>query len=112
MLNHINHKMAIYKDCTIGEVIVVATASFVILTLGLSFLTELLFGYFWPGYLIASTFFFFVTKLILSKLQKLKYGRPYGYHQHLLIKKLSDMDILRSPYLTRLGRWSVRRFSA
>jgi conjugative transfer region protein (TIGR03750 family) len=112
MLNHINHKMAIYKDCTIGEVIAVAIASFVALTLGLSLLTELMFGYVWPGYLIASALFLFVTKLILSKLQKLKYGKPYGYYQHLLIKKLSDMGILRSRYLTRLGRWSVRRFSS
>jgi conjugative transfer region protein (TIGR03750 family) len=110
MLNHINHKMPIYKDCTIGEVMAVAIASLVILTLGFALLTKILFGYIWPGYLLASALFFFITKLMLSKLQKLKYGKPYGYYQHLLIKKLSETGLIHNKYLTRLGRWSVRRF--
>lgn len=112
MLNHINHKMAIYKDCTVGEVITVAIGSFITLTVCLSLLTKLLFGYIWPGYLLASSLFFFITKLILSKLQKLKYGKPYGYYQHLFIKKLAEIGIIHNRYLTRLGKWSVRRFSS
>ena len=110
MLNHINHKMPIYKDCTLGEVMTVAIGTFSALTLVFSLLTKLLLGYVWPGYLIASALLFFITKLILSKLQKLKYGKPYGYYQHLLIKKLSMLGVIRSRYITRLGRWSVRRF--
>src|SRR5579872_3590056 len=99
MLNHINHKMPIYKDCTIGEVMAVAISSLIVLTLGLSLCTKILFGYVWPGYLIASALFFFVTKFMLSRLQKLKYGKPYGYYQHLLIKKLSENGLIRSRYL-------------
>ncbi|MCD6040310.1 MAG: hypothetical protein K0S27_1710 [Gammaproteobacteria bacterium] len=109
MLNHINHPMLIYKDCTLGEIIIVSTTSLIILTFIFSICTKLLFGYVWPGYLIASALFFFVTKLMLSKLQKLKYGKPYGYYRHLLIKKLSEKGLIRSRYLTRFGRWSVRR---
>jgi len=112
MLNHINHTMLIYKGCTLGEIIIVSITSLVILTLIFSLCTKLVFGYIWPGYLIASALFFFVTKFMLSRLQKLKYGKPYGYYQHLFIKKLSEKGIIRSQYLTRLGRWSVRRFLA
>ena len=110
MLNHINHKMSIYKDCTLGEIMTISATSLIVLTLSFSLCTKILLGYVWPGYLIASALFFFVTKLMLSKLQKLKYGKPYGYYQHLIIKKLSEAGLIRSRYLTRLGRWSVRRY--
>ena len=110
MLNHINHKMSIYKDCTLGEIITISVISLVTLTIVFSICTKILLGYVWPGYLIASALFFFVTKLALSKLQKLKYGKPYGYYQHLIIKKLSKAGLIRGQYVTRLGRWSVRRY--
>lgn len=109
MLNHINHKMTIYKDCTLGEVMTVAISIFCVLTLLFSLLTKLLLGYCWPGYLLASALFFFITKVVLSKLQKLKYGKPYGYYQHLFIKKLCNIGLIHSKYETRVGRWSVRR---
>lgn len=109
MLNHINHKMAIYKDCTLIEVMVTALGVFTLLTICLSLLSKLLIGYLWPGYLIASLLFVFITKLILSRLQKLKYGKPHAYYQQLLIKKLSCLGILKSPYLERKGKWSIRR---
>lgn len=110
MLNHINHKMSIYKDCTLGEVMTITIASFVILTLGLSIFSKLFLGYVWPGYLSASALFVFVTRFVLSKLQKMKYGKPYGYYQHWMIRKLIEYGIIRGVYLTRIGKWSVRRF--
>lgn len=110
MLNHINHKMAIYKDCTLGEVVTVAITALITLTVFFSFCTKILLGYVWPGYLIASALFFFVTKYLLSQLQRLKLGKPYGYYQQWIIKKLSEKGLIHSQYLTRLGRWSVRRF--
>ena len=109
MLNHINHKMPIYKDCTLVELMVTAIASLVLLTLVFSTLSKLFLGFLWPGYLMGSALFYFVTKLVLSRLQKLKYGKPHGYYQHRLIKKLSEIGLIKSPYLTRIGRWSVRR---
>lgn len=110
ILNHINHKMPIYKDCTLIEVMVVAVASLLFLAVLFSIATKLLFGYLWPGYFFANITFVFVAKFFLAKLQKLKYGKPYGYYQHLAIKKLSQLGLVNAPYLTRLGRWSVRRY--
>lgn len=109
MLNNINHKMAIYKDCTLVELMVTAITTLCTLTLLFSLITKLVFGYLWPGYLLASLLFFFVTKFLLSKLEKLKYGKPYGFYQHFVIKKLSEIGIIRSRYVIRVGRWSVRR---
>src|SRR5262245_22045755 len=110
MLNHINYKMPIYRDCTLVEVMAVAITSYLLLIVILSLLTKLIVGYLWPGYLLASALFVFVTKAVLSKLQKLKYGKPYGYYQHLFIKKLSDCGLIKSPFITRKGKWSVRRY--
>jgi conjugative transfer region protein (TIGR03750 family) len=110
MLTHINYKMPIYKECTLGEVMAVSVASFLALTFIFSLCTKIMLGYLWPGYLIATLLFFFVTQGLLSQLQKLKYGKPYGYYQHLLLKKLSENKIIQSPYVTRVGRWSVRRY--
>lgn len=109
MLNNINHKMAVYKDCTLIEIMVTAIVTWISLILALSISTKLLFNYFWPGYLIATLLFFLVTKLLLSKLQKLKYGKPHAYYQHLIVKRLNKIGLVQSVYLTRIGRWSVRR---
>jgi conjugative transfer region protein (TIGR03750 family) len=109
MLNHITHKMPIYKDCTLTELMVTASVTLIILTLLLSILTKLLIGYAWPGYILATIFFFFVTKLALLKLQKLKYGKPHAYYQHLIVKKLSQLGLINNVYLIRSGKWSVRR---
>ena len=88
---------------------VTSIASLAGLTLALSLLSELLFGYLWPGYILASMLFFFVTKLLLSRLQKLKYGKPHAYYQHLIIKKIASLGLIQSSYLMRTGKWSVRR---
>jgi conjugative transfer region protein (TIGR03750 family) len=109
MLNNINHKMAIYKGCTLVELMVTAISTYCMLTLIFSLLTKCLLGIIWPGYLLASLLFFFVTKLLLSKLEKLKYGKPYGFYQHLVIKKLSEMNIINNRYVIRVGRWSIKR---
>lgn len=109
MLNNINHKMAIYKDCTLVELMVTAITVLITLTILFSFITQLLFGYLWPGYLLASALFFIVTRFCLSLLQKLKYGKPYGYYQQRVVKKLSELGLMNNNYVLRTGKWSVRR---
>lgn len=109
ILNNINHTMPIYLDCTLMEIMWVAITSLLILIIVFSLLIKLLFGYFWPGYVLASLLFYFVTKFCLSKLQKLKYGKPHAYYQHLLQKQLLKLGVKNSPYLIRIGKWSVRR---
>lgn len=109
MLNTINHKMPIYKDCTLMEIMIVAIGTFAILVIIFSSISKLLTGHFWPGYLLASTLFFFLTKFLLTKLQKLKYGKPHAYYQQFATKKLINLGLIKSIYLTRIGKWSIQR---
>jgi conjugative transfer region protein (TIGR03750 family) len=109
MLNNINYKMAIYKDCTLVEVLSVAVTNLALLIIILSSISKLLIGYLWPGYILASALFFIVNKFALSKLQKMKVGKPHGFYRHLIIRKLVDLGMIQSQYVTRIGTWSTRR---
>lgn len=113
ILNHINHKMPIYKDCTLGELLFVGGATLVILGVSLSVITKLLFGFASIGLAITLLSLVHVTRFLLGRLQKVKYGKPHGYYQQLFLKHLQQQIILRSvipnPYMRRQGKWSVRR---
>jgi conjugative transfer region protein (TIGR03750 family) len=105
VLNHINHKMPIYKDCTLGEMMVVGIFAFLIMSLVLSFLTFLFFGFAWIGFAISILSLVHVTRFLLGRLQKIKYGKPYGYYKQLILKKQSFIPL---PYVQREGKWSVK----
>lgn len=113
ILNHLNHKMPIYKDCTLGEMLFVGGCTLATLGLSLSLLTKLLFGYAWIGTALAIISLIHVTRFLLSRLQKVKYGKPYGYYQQLILKKLQNnilfQHFFKVHYVQRQGKWSVRR---
>jgi conjugative transfer region protein (TIGR03750 family) len=116
ILTHINHKMPIYKDCTLFEMLAVSITILVIGGLFFSLLTELLFGYASIGSVIILLSFVPISRFFLSRLQKLKHGKPYGYYFHLFLKHLARSSLIHrvweSPWLIREGRWSVRRYHA
>ncbi len=113
ILNHINHKMAIYKDCTLGEMLVVGLMAFIFLFVSLTLIAWLLIGFWYVGLLISVFSLVHVTRFLLTKLQKMKAGKPYGYYQQLILKKLSQHPLFKNfiplPYVQRIGKWSVRR---
>ena len=112
ILPEINHKMPIYRDCTLLEVMAVSFACIVALMLLLVLITIFLFGYGWIGAVLALVLWVPVSKGFLAKLQKLKFGKPYGYYQYVLLKALSSSFIafyIPIPFVRRLGKWSVRR---
>jgi conjugative transfer region protein (TIGR03750 family) len=112
ILPEINYKMPIYRDCTLLEVMVVSFACIVTLMVLLVPTTILLFNYGWIGAVLALVLWVHTSKFFLAKLQKLKFGKPYGYYQHILLKSLSASAIaswLPIPFVQRLGKWSVRR---
>lgn len=113
VLSEINHKMPIYKDCTLGEVVLVSLVVVVSLVTTLSILTKCLFGYGAIGCVIALALFVHTSRFILGRLQKLKFGKPYGYYYHFLLKKISQSalaGLIPVPFLQRQGKWSVRRY--
>jgi len=113
ILNHINHKMPIYKDCTLGEMLFVGLFAFIVLFTSLTLISWLIIGYWYIGLLLSVFSLVHVTRFLLSKLQKMKAGKPYGYYQQLILKKLSGHKLFKNliplPYIQRIGKWSVRR---
>lgn len=113
ILTHINHKMPIYKDCTLFELLVVSISVLSIGGVGLSIITKLFFGYASIGGALILLSFVHISRFFLSRLQKLKTGKPYGYYLHLFLKHLAQNDWTRpfytSPCVMREGRWSARR---
>ena len=113
ILNHINHKMPIYKDCTLFELLVTSVAWLVIVGTLLSLLTWLFFGYALIGLTISIFSLVHAVRFLLGRLQKIKYGKPYGYYQQLFLKKLNEIGMIalfwQSHRVVRLGKWSVRR---
>lgn len=109
MLNLINHKMPIYKECTLFELCVASVSWLVIGGATLSLLTWALFGYAIIGGLLSVFSLVHATRFLLGRLQRVKYGKPYGYYKHLFLKKLAEMGWMQSPWVLREGRWSVRR---
>lgn len=109
ILHEINQKMPIYRDCTLGEILFVGSSVFIVESILLALIARLVFGYGSIGLILTLVSFFYITKFLLHKLQKLKYGKPFGYYKQLTVKKLSEMGLMKSPYLIRIGKWSVRR---
>lgn len=111
ILPEINHKMPIYRDCTLVEILLVGGSVFLIEICLFSTFFKVLVGFASIGVAITFLTFFHITKLLLGKLQQIKYGKPYAYYKHLLIRKLSSVGIINTHHVTRVGRWSVRRSS-
>lgn len=115
ILSHINHKMPIYKDCTLFELLAVSISVLLIDGISFSLLTWLFIGYASIGAAICLLSFVHISRFFLSRLQKLKYGKPYGYYSQLFLKKLAQSSLARCfwqpPWVMREGRWSVIRRS-
>lgn len=113
ILNHVNHKMPIYKDCTLFEMLMVSISVLVINGMSLSLLTWVLFGYASIGCGLTLLSMVHVSRFFLGRLQRLKYGKPYGYYPHLFLKQIAGLAVIgifwQSPWVMREGRWSVRR---
>jgi conjugative transfer region protein (TIGR03750 family) len=109
LLNSINFKMPIYKDCTFGELMMTGTLVFIVELICLGSLLKLTTGFASIGVAITFMTFWLITKGLIIKLQKIKYGKPYGYYKHALLLKLSELRLMKSFYITRIGKWSVRR---
>ncbi len=112
ILNHINQKMPIYKDCTLAELLVVGTVLLFGTCVPLFLLTHFMLGFGWIGLALSILLLVPLTRFSLGRLQKIKFGKPYGYYQQLFLKKLHYSFLgtfLKVPFLQQQGKWSVRR---
>ena len=104
--------MPIYKECTFGELMTVAITTLFILMIVLCVLAKIILNELFIGYIFATVLVLPITKIVLTILQKYKAGKPYGYYQHVLIKKIrmsTFAPLLKLNTMIRIGTWSVRR---
>jgi conjugative transfer region protein (TIGR03750 family) len=104
ILNHVNHKMPIYKDCTLGEMLVVGGINFTVMSTIFSLLTSIFIGFAWIGFALSILLLVHATRFCLGRLQKIKYGKPYGYYRQWFLKKFN-----LHPCVIHQIKWSVRR---
>lgn len=112
LINNINFKMSVYRDCTLVEMMMVGGLVLLTSTILFFLITRGLFGYGSIGVALSLILLVPFTRLLLGQLQKLKYGKPYGYYQQLFVKTILKMNLISAIYLIREGKWSVRRYQS
>lgn len=109
LLHDINHKMPIYRDATLAEVLCIGSFVFMTEALLFSAITKVVFGYAVIGVALTMISFFHVTLWCLKKLQRIKYGKPFAFYKHLLMRQLCKLGFYKNTYITRESKWSVWR---
>ncbi len=109
LLQHIDRKMTVYRGCTLHEILLVSCGCSMLSLIILSLLTYILFHSFIIGAAIFIPIAIVVSRSVLKRLGKIKSDKPPGYFQQAIYLRLSDTGLVNSPYLERLGKWSVRR---
>ena len=103
----IQQPLPIYKQCTLQEILVLGSGILLINSLFLPLMTGLCCHSCIIGLALAFPFSFGFTRLAIGRLAKLKQGKPRGFYQHVLRDRLLRTGLYRSPYIIRVGRWSV-----
>lgn len=113
ILQHINYKMPIYKDCTLGELLFIGISTFLSLSISLFIVTKIILGMGCIGFAMGILLIVPVTRFLCGRLQTVKYGKPYGYYHHLFLSKAHKSFLLnyflKIKFVEREGKWSIRR---
>ena len=109
LLDAIHDPMPIYKHCTLQEIMALGITLLIISLVLFPILTMFLCHSAWLGLAIALPSSFGFTRLAIGRLGHLKQDKPYGYVLQRVYQQLSDYGLHQSPYITRVGRWSVGR---
>lgn len=109
ILNQINYRMPIYKDCTLIEILITGASVFIFELTLFSTLTKLIFHFAVIGVAITFVSFFHLTKLALYFLQKMKHDKPYGYYFHVWFSYAMRFGWIKPHFLTRIGKFSIHQ---
>jgi conjugative transfer region protein (TIGR03750 family) len=109
ILNDINYKMTIYRDCTLSEILTVGALCLILPLIVLCTIFKLFTGYGVFGAVIVIIFFWPIFKGMINKLQKIKSGKPHSYFKHVLIKKLIQLGLYNEIFIIKHQKWSVVR---
>jgi len=70
LLNHINKKMAVYRDCTLSEILIISFSSFIGCALILSMATLVIFQCIMPGFAASFLLSIMLSRFFIIFLQK------------------------------------------
>ena len=98
----------IFRGCSSSELGTIVGISAAV-WLPVSFLLAGLLGAFTMGAGIAMVGVLATTFVMATLFQRLKRGRPDGYHQQALRLKLEDIGLRRSGFIRRTGAWDIGR---
>ena len=107
--DRLNHKVSLYRDCTLQEILVLTLISLGISNITLGSLSFVMWKSILIGIALSFPMSFLLSILFICSLQKLKIGKPYGYYQQLVRLRLCDSRIFASPYVRRSGVWRIGR---
>ena len=108
LAERLNAEPAIFRGCSSSELgVIVAVAVTVWLPLGAIIAWLLDAPSMGLGVAGAAT----VASVVIgaSILQRLKRGRPEAYYRHRFALRLSELGLVRSPFITRQGDWVLGR---
>lgn len=108
LAERLNAEPAIFRGCTsseLGVIVALAIAAW----LPLSAIIAWLLGAPSMGLGLAGAATVASVVIGASILQRLKRGRPEAYYRHRFVLRLSELRLVRSPFITRQGDWSLGR---
>lgn len=108
LAERLNAEPAIFRGCTSSELgVIVALA--IAVWLPLSAIIAWLLGAPSMGLGLAGAATVLSVVIGASILQRLKRGRPEAYYRHRFALRLGELGLVRSPFITRHGDWSLGR---
>ena len=105
--DRLNDEVALFIGCTLNETMMVLLVSFVIASFIATPPMLLFFGKFTLALAVVLVLMAPVFFICLTKLSRLKRGKPAGYYQQYLKIKLSKLGIIKNPYGMRSVKWST-----
>ncbi len=108
LAERLNAEPAIFRGCTsseLGVIVGLAIANW----LPVSAIAAWLLGAPSMGLGLAGVAIVLTVVIVASVLQRLKRGRPEAYYRHRFTLRLAEFGLIRSPFITRQGDWSLGR---
>lgn len=109
LLQRINQTMPVYRDCTLGELIALLGLCMASCLFAAGLLCAIIAGSISLGLIIGLPISFVGVPQTAKILQRHKVGKPTGYYWQLCRLRLEDKGLLTTPFIRRLGPWSITR---
>ena len=108
LAERLNTEPSIFRGCSSSELGVIVGLA-ILVWLPLSVVIAWCLGVPSMGFGLAGVAIVLSVVVAASVLQRLKRGRPQAYYRHRFALRLAELGVMRSPFVTRQGHWSLGR---